>query len=251
MDSLSAAPHLREFRGQCTRISSLDALRECHRLELLDVGGCQQVHCIEALRGAKAPRYLDISNTSVANIDALSQCTALERVNLNGCLRLCSLGWSLAFCTELRELHASRTCIETLIGLRLCRVLSKVNVSGCSALRGTAALAHLSQLTHLNLSFTAVNDVSSLGYYSGLEKLRMHGCTRLSDISALQSARRLRVVDLDNTRCTERVAAAVGTAPELEELLTNGVTYWTAVSILRPAGAQRDRSLPNTDGSSR
>ncbi|KAG5507123.1 hypothetical protein JKF63_05869 [Porcisia hertigi] len=259
--SCAATPlRLAEFRAQCTRFSSLDSLCECRHLEVIDLGGCQQVHCIEPLRRTKLLRYLDLRNTSIAGIDALSQCRELEIVNLSGCSRLRSLD-SLMRCTQLRELRASRTGIETLIGLRFCRVLKKVDVSGCTALRDVTALTHLSEVTHVNLSFTAVHDISSLGYYSGLEsvslrgcrhledyspmntirappplrfldlsdtnvcslsewggcpprleELRMSGCTRLCDISVLQFARALRVVDLSNTPCPERVAAALGCA---------------------------------------
>ncbi|CAJ1986096.1 adenylate cyclase regulatory protein-like protein [Leishmania donovani] len=244
---LSASPHLREFRAQCARISSLAALRECRRLELLDVGGCQQVCCIEALRSAKALRYLDLSNTAVSDIGALSQCTALERVNLNGCLRLRSLD-SLECCTELRELQASRTSIETLIGLRLCRALKKVDVSGCAALRDAAALTHLSQLTHVDLSFTAVDDVSSLAYYNGLESVRLRGCRHVRDYSPphnLEDAPPLRSLDLTNTSVCS-ISEWGRCPPRLEMLRMNGCTELSDISVLQSASRLRVVDLDNT-----
>ncbi|CBZ37485.1 hypothetical protein, unknown function [Leishmania donovani] len=183
---VGAFPQLRRLLLCRTPVASesLEGVEKCHHLQIVNLGGCQEVVDVNVLGALKQLRELFLHETSVTNagIAALANCKRLEKLNLGGCVHVSNVN-HLGRLANLLELHLWSTKVTNsgIEGLASCCSLVELVLDDCVRITDVLPLGCLQSIRWLSLIGTEVEapGVKGLIHCEKLETLALGG-TRIA-----------------------------------------------------------------------
>ncbi|KAI8001814.1 putative disease resistance protein [Camellia lanceoleosa] len=217
---------------ECSRLISLQSLRHCRNLVVLDLSGATSFKYFKDRNFSqnKELQMLNFSETKIKSIPLISGLEKLTHLLLNGCIefeRLCGINLvtslqvlDLSDARNFREFHDRS--LENIIGLKILD-LSGTSVdhlpsnisnphhlylNGCTQLDNLSCVELFIDLETLCLSKAQVKSLPSLPHLYNLRWLLLSCCSNLEELPYLNSLAKLKVLDLSDLR----------TVPDLKEL---------------------------------
>ncbi|MDX1908879.1 MAG: leucine-rich repeat domain-containing protein [Bacteroidia bacterium] len=228
------------------REQALRQIRECFRLQVLDLSGHQDLVDMSPLARFSQLRELSLAGIPLQDITPLRNLTRLEQLNLTA-TRVDDLT-PLRYATMLRTLRADSTQVQQLEVLRYCTRLEQLYlrhtpVQSLAPLEAHPALTalyldHTYQTTFdsltrmpslrtLSLSHTPVVPASHIRLFEGIQTLDLaHTPLTSRDLSALSALPALQTLHLDHTAVADLTPLLA--APRLRRIYCDGTTITQA-----------------------
>jgi Leucine-rich repeat (LRR) protein len=195
------APIVLDLSG-CTRLTSVNGLKELTNLQQLDLSNCFSLTNVDGLKKLKNLQRLNLSYcTSLTSIDALEELTNLQQLDLTRCTSLTSID-RLEKLKHLQQLSLndcfSLTNVDRLQDLKN---LQQLDLTDCFSLTNVDGLQELKNLRQLDLTgCTSLTNINGLRELENLQQLDLTGCGRLTNIDGLKGLKNLEQLNLN--RCT-------------------------------------------------
>ena len=204
MESLSGcAVHTLEL-ADLSRLSSVDGLSSCPKLQTLTLQNCRSLESIQSLSGC-AVQTLKLGYLSLASLEGLSSCPSLQTL-------------TLAFLNSL----------ESVDGLSGCSSLQTLKLHSLKSLASLDGLSGCSSLQTLTLTFLdSLESVDGLSGCSSLQTLKLCSLKSLASLDGLSGCSSLQTLTLEETHPERRDPVpmeALKTLPDLSNLTALNVT---------------------------
>jgi Leucine-rich repeat (LRR) protein len=227
------APTVLDLSG-CTRLTSVDALKELKSLRQLDLTNCFSLTNVDGLKELKNLQALNLSYcTSLTSIDALQELKNLQQLDLTRCTSLTTID-RLQGLKNLRQLSLtdcfSLTNVDTIQELKN---LQQLDLNDCFNLTNVDGLNELKNLQQLDLAgCTTLTSINGLRDLKNLQQINLTGCVGLTNIDGLKELKSLARLNL--TRCTSLTNIdGLKKLANLQQIELTGCTSLTSVDALK------------------
>ena len=203
LDCLATCVDLRRIDCGHSRVSNIDGLRCCPKLEYVSLVACSTVQHIGALQTCSASlQHLVLDDCGdVADLSPLVRCTTLRHVSLVKCVSVADISPLAASSATLQhlDLYMCKAICDISVVERFAS-LEYLNLHGCEGVRSIDALSGCRRLQFVDLArCAAVSNIDVLAGCRSLKELTVNGCTKIARIAGGSLAGTLERLSLRGT----------------------------------------------------
>ncbi|WBV53833.1 leucine-rich repeat domain-containing protein [Chryseobacterium gambrini] len=171
LEHLSYLKKLKKLDLGGTNVKDTSSLGTLNNLEMLFVGGNDEINEVKGLESLKSLNYLDISNSCMKSIESICTNNNIRLLNLEG-TEIEKITHLERF-TNLESLNLTATLVEKIEGLETLKNLKELFISTWR-LKCIEGLENLTKLEILDLSMNHISQIEGLDNLTGLRRLNLN-----------------------------------------------------------------------------